>query len=123
MSRAPTGAISRHRAAASHERAGTGQALLDCLRRPLARLFDRVQAAERPTVVFDEARLARLGLKRRQAEVMQWVAAGKTDKEVAALMGLSPRTVHKHLQNIYAKLDVETRTAAVMRVLGSWPGS
>lgn len=94
-------------------------ALLDCLRRPLARLFDRVQAAERPTVVFDEARLARLGLKRREGEVMQWVAAGKTDKDVAALMGLSPRTVHKHLQNVYAKLGVETRTAAVMRTLGS----
>ena len=94
-------------------------ALLDCLRRPLARLFDRVDAAERPNVAFDETRLARLGLTRREGDVMQWVAAGKTDKEVAALLGLSPRTVHKHLQNIYAKLGVETRTAAVMRALGS----
>ncbi len=93
-------------------------ALLDCLRRPLARLFDRVQAAERPAVVFDAARLARLGLTRREREVMQWVAAGKTDKDVAALLGLSPRTVHKHLQRIYTKLGVETRTAAVMRALG-----
>ncbi len=98
-------------------------ALLDCLRRPLARLFDRVQAADRPSVEFDDERLARLGLKQREGEVMHWVAAGKTDKDVAALLGLSPRTVHKHLQNIYAKLGVETRTAAVMRALGSSWGS
>lgn len=94
-------------------------ALLDCLRRPLARLFDRVEAAERPSVAFDEARLARLGLGRREGEVMRWLATGKTDKDMAVLLGLSPRTVHKHLQNIYAKLGVETRTAAVMRALGS----
>lgn len=94
-------------------------ALLGCLRRPLAGLFDSVVAAEGSTVDFDEARLARLGLTRREGEVMQWVAAGKTDKAVAALLRPSPRTVHKHLQEIYAKLGVETRTAAVMRALGS----
>ena len=40
---------------------------------------------------------------------------GKTDAEIAALLGLSPRTVQKHLEHIYIKLGVETRTAAVMR--------
>jgi len=93
-------------------------ALVDCLRKPLAGLYDRVRAAERSEPEFDEARLARLGLTRRQGEVMRWVAAGKTDKDVAAILRLSPRTVHKHLQQIYAKLGVETRTAAVMRALG-----
>jgi DNA-binding CsgD family transcriptional regulator len=92
-------------------------ALLDTLRRPLARLFDRVDAAERPAPALDNAVLVRLGLTRRESEVLQWVAAGKTDKAVAALLGCSPRTVHKHLQRIYAKLGVETRTAAVMRAL------
>ena len=43
--------------------------------------------------------------------------AGKTDRDIAAIVGASVRTVHKHLQHIYAKLGVETRTAAVMRAL------
>jgi DNA-binding CsgD family transcriptional regulator len=53
----------------------------------------------------------------RERGVLQWVAAGKTDRDIAAILGISPRTVHKHLQRIYEKLGVETRTAAVMRVL------
>jgi DNA-binding CsgD family transcriptional regulator len=47
------------------------------------------------------------------------VAAGKTDREIAALLGCSHRTVQKHLQRLYVKLGVETRTAAVMRSLGA----
>jgi DNA-binding CsgD family transcriptional regulator len=49
---------------------------------------------------------------------MRWLAAGKTDRDIGAILGISPRTVHKHLQRIYARLGVETRTAAVMRWLG-----
>ncbi|HEV2804636.1 MAG TPA: helix-turn-helix transcriptional regulator [Chthoniobacterales bacterium] len=48
----------------------------------------------------------------RQGEVLQWVTAGKRDSEVAAILGLSPRTVNKHVQLILKKLHVETRTAA-----------
>lgn len=92
--------------------------LLDSVRRPLARLFLHVHAAERSAPTLSTEALARLGLTRRESEVLQWVAAGKTDKEVAALLECSPRTVHKHLQRIYARLGVETRTAAVMRALG-----
>lgn len=55
----------------------------------------------------------------REREVMHWLAAGKTDRDIGALLGISPRTVHKHLQRIYEKLGVETRTAAVMRWLGT----
>ncbi|HJV96593.1 MAG TPA: helix-turn-helix transcriptional regulator [Albitalea sp.] len=55
----------------------------------------------------------------RERGVLQWVAAGKTDRDIAAILGISPRTVHKHLQRIYEKLGVETRTAAVMRVCGA----
>ncbi|MDO8719477.1 MAG: LuxR C-terminal-related transcriptional regulator [Polaromonas sp.] len=56
-------------------------------------------------------------LTQREADVMRWLACGKTDAEIAALLAISPRTVQKHLQHIYVKLGVETRTAAVMRAL------
>jgi hypothetical protein len=46
-------------------------------------------------------------------------AGGKTDADIAARLSISPRTVHKHLEHIYAKLGVETRTAAVMRALAA----
>jgi DNA-binding CsgD family transcriptional regulator len=57
------------------------------------------------------------GLTPREADVMRWLACGKTDAEIAALLAISPRTVQKHLEHIYVKLGVETRTAAVMRAL------
>ncbi len=57
------------------------------------------------------------GLTPREREVLQWVAAGKTDREIAAILGISPRTVGKHLQRVYVALGVETRTAAVMRAM------
>lgn len=57
------------------------------------------------------------GLTRREGEVMHWLACGKTDAEIAALLSISPRTVQKHLEHVYVKLGVETRTAAVMRAL------
>ncbi|WP_366806993.1 LuxR C-terminal-related transcriptional regulator [Polaromonas sp.] len=57
------------------------------------------------------------GLTQREADVMRWLACGKTDAEIAALLAISPRTVQKHLEHIYVKLGVETRTAAVMRAL------
>lgn len=57
----------------------------------------------------------------REREVLGWLAYGKTDAEIAAFLGTSPRTVHKHLEHIYVKLGVETRTAAVMRGFGMAP--
>lgn len=63
------------------------------------------------------ARFDDLPLSARETEVMHWLAAAKTDREIAALLGLSHRTVQKHLERIYEKLGVETRTAAVMRAL------
>jgi DNA-binding CsgD family transcriptional regulator len=51
----------------------------------------------------------------REQDVLRWLAAGKTDRDIAAILEISPRTVHKHLQHVYEKLGVETRTAAVMR--------
>lgn len=60
----------------------------------------------------------RWALTSREGEVMRWLAAGKTDRDIGTLLGISPRTVHKHLQRIYTKMGVETRTAAVSRWLG-----
>jgi DNA-binding CsgD family transcriptional regulator len=53
------------------------------------------------------------GLTEREAEILGWVARGKTNHEIAALLVVSPHTVRKHLENVYAKLGVHTRTAAV----------
>ena len=58
------------------------------------------------------------GLTPREGDVMHWLSRGKTDAEIAALLAISPRTVHKHLEHVYVKLGVETRTAAVLRSLG-----
>ena len=52
-------------------------------------------------------------LTQREMDVLQWVACGKTNSDVAEILGMSPRTVNKHLEHIYEKLGVETRTAAV----------
>jgi len=59
--------------------------------------------------------LESLGLSRREEEVLTWVAFGKTNGEVGRILGLSPRTVQKHLEHIFQKLGVESRTAAAAR--------
>ncbi len=59
------------------------------------------------------------GLTLREGQVMHWLGFGKTDAEIAALLSISPRTVQKHLEHVYVKLGVETRTAAVMRAHAS----
>ncbi len=53
-----------------------------------------------------------LGLTLREGEVLSWLSKGKTNRDIAQILGLSPRTVDKHLEQIYAKLGVENRTAA-----------
>lgn len=67
--------------------------------------------------IFDNRFVERLGLTRREVEVLRWVTDGKTNTEIGQILGMSPRTVQKHLQHIFEKLGVSTRTAAVVRVL------
>ena len=51
----------------------------------------------------------------REAEVLGWVARGKTNKEIAGILSVSPHTVRTQLEHVFEKLDVHTRTAAVAR--------
>jgi DNA-binding response OmpR family regulator len=51
-------------------------------------------------------------LTRREAEVLLWVSYGKTNRTVSEILGISPRTVNKHLEQVFRKLGVETRAAA-----------
>lgn len=53
----------------------------------------------------------------REAEVLVWVARGKTNREVAIILDISPRTINKHLEQIFKKLGVENRTGAAGMVL------
>ena len=57
------------------------------------------------------------GLTPRESEVLAWVAKGKTNAEIGVILGLSDRTVQKHLEHIFQKLGVETRTTATVRAL------
>jgi len=59
-----------------------------------------------------EAMAHAFALTAREAEVLYWVAKGKINRDIGDILGSSPATVKKHLERIYAKLGVETRTAA-----------
>ena len=56
-------------------------------------------------------------LTRRQREIMDWIAEGKTSAEAAIILGISPRTVEKHLEAVFQRMGVENRIAAVRRYL------
>lgn len=58
-----------------------------------------------------------LGLSKREAEVLFWVAKGKENPEIAKILCVSTVTVRKHLEHTYQKLDVKTRSAAVITAL------
>ena len=64
-----------------------------------------------------EERLISLGLTRREAEVLRWIAAGKSNHDIGIILGASPRTICKHAQHIFNKLNVENRTAAAASAL------
>ena len=74
-------------------------------------LRKRASAPEPPALT------AAFGLTGRESEVLYWVVCGKINRDIGEILGMSPRTVDKHLQHIFEKLSVETRTAAVSMVL------
>lgn len=59
----------------------------------------------------------KLGLTPKESEVLLWVAQGKSNADVATLLGMAEKTVKKHLGNVFAKLGVESRNAASLRAL------
>ena len=61
------------------------------------------------------AELTRLGLTPRQSEVLYWVAQGKTNAEIAIILGASPRTIDKHVEQLLERLGVENRLAAATK--------
>ncbi len=63
------------------------------------------------------APLEKLGLSSREAEILLWVAQGKSNSEVGIILQISAATVKKHLEHIYQKLGVEGRNAATLRAL------
>jgi DNA-binding CsgD family transcriptional regulator len=70
---------------------------------------------EQATAICSRALQAQ-GLTTREAEVLAWVARGKTNSEVATILSVRLRTVKKHMERIFQKLGVESRTAAAVRV-------
>lgn len=70
----------------------------------------------------EETRLReRLGLTAREAEVLLWLGRGKSNRDIAEILVMSPRTVNKHLETVFTKLGVENRASAAalaVRVLG-----
>ncbi|HEY9027320.1 MAG TPA: response regulator [Burkholderiaceae bacterium] len=68
-----------------------------------------------------EALSLQFRLTAREAEVLYWVAQGKTNRDIGDILGTRPKTITKHLEHVFEKLGVETRTAAASRVLGTLP--
>ena len=69
-----------------------------------------------------ESLIAAFRLTQREAEVLYWVVQGKTSNDIGDILGNSPRTVNKHLEHVFEKLGVETRTAAANLALSKMRG-
>ncbi len=70
-----------------------------------------------------ESLIAVFRLTQREAEVLYWVTLGKTTKDIGDILGSSPRTVNKHLEHVFEKLGVETRTAAANLAMSKMRGA
>ncbi|OWY64948.1 hypothetical protein B7486_44560 [cyanobacterium TDX16] len=68
---------------------------------------------EQQSVFLSAETLGLLGLTKREAEILSWVAQGKSNAEIASIVASSSKTVKKHLEHIYQKLGVQTRATAV----------
>ena len=102
----------------------------DGSRRLLASFHDQTGDAEWLVVLREEndasaieSLIAAFRLTQKEAEVLYWVTQGKTSKDIGDILGSSPRTVNKHLEHVFEKLGVETRTAAANLALGKMRGS
>lgn len=69
-----------------------------------------------------EAIREKLKLTPREAEILMWIARGKTNKEIGLILNSSPRTINKHLEHVFEKLGVSTRSAAVAMAFNDTDG-
>ena len=74
---------------------------------------DRDLQAQQQTGVLQQA----LSLTHREAEVLLWIARGKSNRDMSEILGISPRTVNKHLEQIFTKLGVENRASAAAKAV------
>lgn len=72
---------------------------------------------EESDTAITEALMLAFRLTQREAEVLYWLIKGKTNRDIGDILGTSPRTVNKHLEHVFEKLGVETRTAAAALAL------
>jgi DNA-binding NarL/FixJ family response regulator len=95
--------------------AGAASYLLkDALSNELVSIVRRVYAGERPIAPAIAARLAsRIGLSPREVDILELIASGKRNKEVADALGITQETVQTHIKRLFVKLNVTDRTAAV----------
>ena len=99
-------------------------------RRLLASFHDQTGDEEWLVVLREEndvsaiaSLIAAFRLTQREAEVLYWVVQGKTSNDIGEILGNSTRTVNKHLEHVFEKLGVETRTAAANLALGKMRGT
>ena len=75
----------------------------------------KVEFSREPSVNSDLLEMFQLyGLTPREIELLSWVAQGKSNEEIGIILNISLHTVTKHLEHIYTKLGVRSRTAAVV---------
>ena len=91
--------------------------LLEAIRSRLERAEQQATPEFRPNFDSPKPLEEALGLTPRVAETLLWLAQGKTNPEIATILGNSESTVKKHVLEIFEKLGVETRTAASLRAL------
>lgn len=108
LSTTNTGAAAEARAPLLVERDG----LVLCLSLSRRRHELLLLLEEKPLQQSAAATLEQYQLTPRELEVLHWLAKGKTNRDIGEILGMSPRTVNKHLEHIYVKLGVETRSAA-----------
>jgi DNA-binding NarL/FixJ family response regulator len=66
---------------------------------------------------------SRVPLTKRETEVLLWLSRGKSNRDIAQILAVSYRTINKHLEQIYPKLGVETRTSAVAMAIRALEGT
>jgi DNA-binding NarL/FixJ family response regulator len=90
--------------------------LLNAIKARLRRSAQQAPREFKPDFSSHEP-LVKLGLTPRAAEVLLWVAQGKTNSDIATILGISESTVKKHVLEIFGKLGVETRGSAALRAI------